>query len=78
MTVSYTHLDVYKRQLESFAKHSSIDLKVKTIGDLHIDMHHSVEDTGIVMAVSYTHLDVYKRQDSVISSSNRLGGNPDS
>ncbi len=44
-----TGIGFFDHMLESFAKHSSIDLKIKTIGDLHIDMHHSVEDTGIVM-----------------------------
>ena len=36
-----------KRQ--PFSKHSAIDLTVRCKGDLHIDMHHSVEDTGIVL-----------------------------
>ena len=35
--------------LEGFSKHSMIDLKVRAEGDLHIDMHHTVEDVGIVM-----------------------------
>lgn len=35
--------------LESFAKHSLIDLEVKCSGDTHIDDHHSVEDIGIVL-----------------------------
>ncbi len=35
--------------LESFSKHSLIDLDVKCSGDTHIDDHHSVEDIGIVM-----------------------------
>lgn len=35
--------------LESFSKHSLIDLNIKCIGDTHIDFHHSVEDIGIVM-----------------------------
>jgi imidazoleglycerol-phosphate dehydratase len=47
-----TGIGFFDHMLESFAKHSSIDLKVKTIGDLHIDMHHSVEDTGIVMGLA--------------------------
>lgn len=44
-----TGIGFFDHMLESFAKHSSIDLFVRTNGDLHIDMHHSVEDTGIVM-----------------------------
>jgi imidazoleglycerol-phosphate dehydratase len=35
--------------LESFAKHSLIDLEIHCIGDTHIDDHHSVEDIGIVL-----------------------------
>jgi imidazoleglycerol-phosphate dehydratase len=35
--------------LESFSKHSLIDLEVNCKGDTHIDDHHSVEDIGIVL-----------------------------
>jgi imidazoleglycerol-phosphate dehydratase len=35
--------------LESFSKHSLIDLEIKCVGDTHIDDHHSVEDVGIVL-----------------------------
>jgi len=35
--------------LESFSKHSLIDLNIKCVGDTHIDDHHSVEDVGIVL-----------------------------
>jgi len=35
--------------LESFSKHSLIDLNVTCKGDTHIDDHHSVEDVGIVI-----------------------------
>jgi imidazoleglycerol-phosphate dehydratase len=44
-----TGIGFFDHMLESFAKHSAIDLKVRCDGDLHIDMHHSVEDTGIVI-----------------------------
>ncbi len=36
--------------LESFTKHSLIDLSVSCDGDTHIDDHHSVEDIGIVIS----------------------------
>ena len=39
----------YDHMLESFARHGGFDLTVETKGDLHIDMHHTVEDTGIVI-----------------------------
>ncbi len=35
--------------LESFAKHSGMDLDIHCVGDTHIDDHHSVEDVGIVL-----------------------------
>ncbi|MEL7488013.1 MAG: imidazoleglycerol-phosphate dehydratase HisB [Pseudomonadota bacterium] len=44
-----TGIGFFDHMLEAFAKHSMIDLKVRAEGDLHIDMHHTVEDTGIVM-----------------------------
>ncbi len=37
--------------LESFAKHSLIDLEITCKGDTHIDYHHSVEDIGIVLGL---------------------------
>lgn len=44
-----TGIGFFDHMLESFAKHSAIDMKLKTVGDLHVDMHHTVEDTGIVL-----------------------------
>src|SRR4249920_4128003 len=35
--------------LELFAKHGGFDLKLKAEGDLDVDQHHTVEDTGIVL-----------------------------
>ncbi len=35
--------------LELFTKHSVIDLKIRAKGDLHVDQHHTVEDTGICL-----------------------------
>ena len=39
--------------LESFARHAGIDVEIETKGDLHIDMHHTVEDTGIVLGQAF-------------------------
>ncbi|HEX3700410.1 MAG TPA: imidazoleglycerol-phosphate dehydratase HisB [Phenylobacterium sp.] len=44
-----TGIGFFDHMLESFARHGGVDLKVETHGDLHIDMHHTVEDTGIVI-----------------------------
>lgn len=35
--------------LETFAKHAIFDLEANIIGDIHVDQHHTVEDTGIVL-----------------------------
>ena len=35
--------------LEQLSKHSLIDIKLKAKGDTHIDLHHTTEDTGIVI-----------------------------
>ena len=44
-----TGIGFFDHMLDSFARHGGIDLKVRTVGDLHIDFHHTVEDTGIVL-----------------------------
>ena len=44
-----TGVGFFDHMLESFARHGGMDLEVETKGDLHIDMHHTVEDTGIVI-----------------------------
>ncbi|MBZ6077044.1 imidazoleglycerol-phosphate dehydratase HisB [Microvirga puerhi] len=35
--------------LELFARHALVDLTVKVTGDLHVDQHHTTEDTGIAL-----------------------------
>lgn len=44
-----TGIGFFDHMLMSFAKHSFIDLNVQVQGDLFVDGHHSVEDTGIVL-----------------------------
>lgn len=44
-----TGVRFYDHMLESLAKHSLIDLRVKTVGDVDVDAHHSVEDTAILL-----------------------------
>jgi imidazoleglycerol-phosphate dehydratase len=44
-----TGIGFFDHMLESFARHGGFDLTVETKGDLHIDMHHTVENTGIVI-----------------------------
>jgi len=44
-----TGVGFYDHMLTAFARHSLIDLTVQTDGDTHIDAHHTVEDTAIVL-----------------------------
>ena len=44
-----TGIGFLDHMLESFSRHSLIDLKLKAEGDLHVDHHHTTEDTGIVI-----------------------------
>lgn len=44
-----TGIGFFDHMLDALGRHSFIDLKVKAEGDLHIDGHHTVEDTGIVI-----------------------------
>ena len=44
-----TGVGFYDHMLTALSRHSLIDLYVRTEGDLHIDAHHSVEDTAIVI-----------------------------
>jgi imidazoleglycerol-phosphate dehydratase len=56
-----TGIGFFDHMLEGFARHGAIDLEVETRGDLHIDMHHTVEDTGIVLGQAVkAALDGYK------------------
>ena len=44
-----TGIGFFDHMLEGFAKHGFFDLDVKVTGDLMVDCHHTVEDTGIVL-----------------------------
>ncbi|CAB4543729.1 MAG: imidazoleglycerol-phosphate dehydratase HisB [Actinobacteria bacterium] len=44
-----TGVGFFDHLLTAFSKHSLIDLNIKATGDLHIDVHHTVEDTAIVL-----------------------------
>jgi imidazoleglycerol-phosphate dehydratase len=44
-----TGVPFFDHMLTLFAKHGLFDLKVKTVGDIEVDYHHTVEDTGIVL-----------------------------
>jgi imidazoleglycerol-phosphate dehydratase len=44
-----TSVPFFDHLLNAFAKHSLVDLIVRATGDTHIDVHHTVEDTAIVL-----------------------------
>jgi imidazoleglycerol-phosphate dehydratase/histidinol-phosphatase len=44
-----TGVHFFDHMLEQIAKHGSIDLEIEAKGDLHIDEHHTIEDTGIAL-----------------------------
>lgn len=45
----HTGIGFFDHMLDGFARHGLFDLDVKVIGDLEVDCHHTVEDTGIVL-----------------------------
>ena len=44
-----TGVPFFDHMLTALSKHSLIDLKVRSVGDIEIDVHHTVEDTAIVL-----------------------------
>ena len=44
-----TGVGFYDHMLDAFGRHALVDLTVQTEGDTHIDAHHTVEDTAIVL-----------------------------
>jgi imidazoleglycerol-phosphate dehydratase len=44
-----TGIRFFDHMLELFTKHGAFDLKIKAVGDLDVDQHHTVEDVGIVI-----------------------------
>ncbi|MCI8864787.1 MAG: imidazoleglycerol-phosphate dehydratase HisB [Lachnospiraceae bacterium] len=45
----HTGVGFFDHMLHSFARHGLFDLEVKVKGDLEVDTHHTIEDTGIVL-----------------------------
>ena len=47
-----TGIAFFDHMLEQLARHGLFDLKINAKGDLHIDSHHTVEDTGITLGLA--------------------------
>jgi imidazoleglycerol-phosphate dehydratase/histidinol-phosphatase len=48
-----TGIPFFDHMLHQVARHSGIDISITTKGDLHIDEHHTVEDTGIALGEAF-------------------------
>ena len=51
-SVIHTGVGFFDHMLEGFSKHGFFDFNCQVNGDLHVDAHHTVEDTGIVLGTA--------------------------
>ncbi len=49
-----TGIGFFDHMLEIFSHHSLIDIELEAVGDKHVDFHHTIEDTGYVIAEAIT------------------------
>ena len=51
-----TGIGFFDHMLNSFATHAGFGLELKVKGDLYVDEHHTVEDTGIVLGKAFSQI----------------------
>ena len=49
-----TGIPFFNHMLSQFAKHGYFDIKIKSLGDLEVDFHHTVEDVGITLGEAFS------------------------
>ncbi|MGH7884838.1 MAG: imidazoleglycerol-phosphate dehydratase HisB [Thermodesulfobacteriota bacterium] len=83
-----TGIPFFNHMLNQFAKHGYFDIKIKALGDIEVDFHHTVEDVGISLGeafgqalgdkkgiVRYGH-SIIPFDDSLVEASIDLSGRP--
>lgn len=63
-----TEIGFFDHMLDGFARHGLFDLNVKVTGDLVVDCHHTIEDTGIVLGNAIKKQSVTKRVSNVLEA----------
>ena len=57
----HTGVGFFDHMLDGFARHGLFDLELDVKGDLEVDCHHTIEDTGIVLGQAIAEALVYKK-----------------